>query len=373
MKSRIIGTATVKTSAERKLATHRSAVMFAVLGGVLLVAASAPAAETWTDISTPLIEQLKRQGEKLAWPGGCSGVVTDRLTGSVVVKVVGAGLWRSVDQGATWQRIDGGTVSGRDETGWATSVDQNDPRRMASFSLDGLAGWTTDGKKWQSFADNGRNWDFGSVDWSAAIPRTIIVAKHETDPPGEVDLSTDGGRTWRKLAIRLNGKPDLVAMVGALDAKTLIYSNGQGILRSTDVGVNWTQVSDANPLTRIPVCFRGVAYLGTAAGLLVSKDQGATWQTQGAPVKIQQGPFFGADERILLVLGSDGVFQSQDAGQSWTRVAGLKPNEPGQGFSFATKWFGCYAWDPVNDILYASTMGNPVFKLELSKPPPSRP
>jgi hypothetical protein len=204
-------------------------VIFALLGGVLLLADRAPAAETWTDISTPLIEKLKSQGVKLAWPGGCSGVVADRVTGSVVVKVVGGGLWSSADQGATWQRIDGGTVSGRDETGWATSVDPHDPQRMASFSLDGLAGWTADGEKWRSFTDNGRNWGFGSVDWSAAGPQTIIVAKHETDPPGEVDLSTDGGHTWRTLAIRLNGKPDLVAMVGALDAKTLIYSNGHPV------------------------------------------------------------------------------------------------------------------------------------------------
>jgi photosystem II stability/assembly factor-like uncharacterized protein len=358
-----------RTNAEPRPPAYRAAAIFTLLGGGLVLAARAPAAETWTDISTPLIEKLKRQGEKLAWPGGCSGVVADRLTGAVVVKVVGGGLWRSVDRGATWQHLDGGTVAGRDETGWATSVDQNDPQRMASFSLDGRAGWTADGKQWQSFTDNGRNWDFGSVDWSAATPQTIIVAKHETDPPGEVDLSTDGGRTWRKLAIRLNGKPDLVAMVGALDAKTLIYSNGQGILRSTDAGVRWTQVSAANPLTRIPVCFRGVVYLGTAAGLLVSRDQGATWPTQGVPVKIQQGPFFGADERTMLVLGSDGAFLTQDAGQNWTRVAGLKPNERGQGFSFATKWFGCYAWDPVHNILYASTMGNPAFKLELGKLP----
>jgi hypothetical protein len=28
--------------------------------------------------------------------------VADRLTGCVVVKVVGGGLWRSTDQGATW-------------------------------------------------------------------------------------------------------------------------------------------------------------------------------------------------------------------------------------------------------------------------------
>ena len=359
----------VKTVA---MAAPRSATIFVLFGGVLLLAANVQAAEMWIDISTSLIEKLKSQGDKLAWPGGCSGVSVDRLTGRVVVKVVGGGLWRSADQGVSWQRIDGGTVSGRDETGWATHVDQNDPQRMASFSLDGLAGFTADGKKWRSFTDNGRNWDFGSADWSDAAPQTIIAAKHETDPPGEVDLSTDGGRTWRKLAIRLNGKQDLVAMVGVLDAKTLVYSNGQGILRSTDTGVSWAQVSAANPLTRIPVCFRGVVYLGTAAGLLVSKDQGATWQTQGAPVTFQQGPFFGADERTMMALGSDGAWLTQDAGQHWVRVAGLKPNERGQGFSFATKWFGCYAWDPVNNILYASTMGNPAFKLELGKVPPSR-
>lgn len=339
------------------------------VGAMLLLAAAARAADTWTDISTPLIEGLKGKGEKLAWPGGCSGVVVNRLTGEVVIKVVGGGLWRSADKGATWQRIDGGTVSGRDETGWATSVDQNDPKRMASFSLDGLAGWTADGTHWKSFTNNGRNWDFGSVDWSAAAPKTIIVARHETDPPGEVDLSTDAGVTWNKLAISLSGKPNQVAMVGALDATTLIYSSGQGIRRSTDTGATWTQVSEANPLTRIPVLFRGVCYLGTAAGLLVSKDKGATWQPQGAAVKIRLGPFFGADENAMVVVGDDGAHLTRDAGKTWTRVAGLKPNQG--GYAFATNWFGCYAWDPVNHILYASAMGNPAFRLQLASPAPA--
>src|SRR5688572_29310760 len=106
---------------------------------VALLTTSLEAAESWADISSALVEKLTNNGVKLSWPGGCSGVVVNRLNGDVVIKVVGQGLWRSSDQGANWQRIDDNTVSGRDETGWATSVDQNDPRRMASFSLDGLA------------------------------------------------------------------------------------------------------------------------------------------------------------------------------------------------------------------------------------------
>src|SRR5512139_1416599 len=331
--------------------------------GLVLFAANVQAADSWTDVSTSLVERLINSGVKPAWPGGCSGVVVNRLNGDVTLKVVGCGLWRSADQCKTWQRIDNDTVSGRDETGWATSVDQNAPTRMASFSLDGSAGWTTDGRTWRRFASLGRNWDFGSVDWATAEPRTIIAAKHETNPPGEVYVTTDAGMTWKQLPIYVTGKSERLGMVGAMDATTFIYSRGEGIHRSTDTGMTWTQVSSANPQTRIPVLFEGAYYLGTTNGLLVSKDKGASWQPQGAAVNVWQGPFFGHDEKDIVVVGKDGVFISRNAGETWTRAASLKSKEG--GFVFTPNWFGCYAWDPVNRFLYASAMGNPVFRIEL--------
>lgn len=321
------------------------------------------AAEHWTDISSKLVERLTNSGAKPAWPGGCSGVVVNRTNGDVTIKVVGLGLWRSADQGTNWQRIDGETISGRDETGWATSVDQNRPGRIASFSLDGGAGWTFDGQNWQRFTDLGRNWDFGSVDWATPAPQTIIAAKHETSPPGEVYLSRDGGVSWNRLAIHLGARRERPFMVGCLEATTLIYSNGDGIHRSQDAGVTWTKVSPANPQTRIPVLFEGGHYLGGADGLLVSRDQGASWQTQGAAVNIWQGPFIGRDRQEMVVVGKGGAFVTKDAGATWQHVADLKIKE--RGFLFTPDWFGCYAWDPVSNILYASSMGNPVFKLQL--------
>lgn len=113
-------------------------------------------------------------------------MVVNRLNGAVVIKVVGQGLWRSSDQGATWQRLDNHTVSGRDETGWATSVDQNDPRRMASFSLDGSAGWTTNGTDWKSFANNGRNWDFGCYAWDPL--HHVIYAPSMGNPVYQLEI-----------------------------------------------------------------------------------------------------------------------------------------------------------------------------------------
>ena len=80
-------------------------------------------------------------------------------------------------------------------------------------------------------------------------------------------------------------------------------------------------------------------------------------------MNVWQGPFFGRDEKDMLVVGKDGVFVTKDSGASWRRVASLKSKE--SGFVFSPNWFGCYAWDPVNNVLYASAMGNPVYKLEL--------
>jgi hypothetical protein len=64
----------------------------------------------------------------------------------------------------------------------------------------------------------------------------------------------------------------------------------------------------------------------------------------------------------MAVIGNEGVYVTQHAGNTWTRVAALKPKNA--GFSFSPNWFGCYTWDPVHNAFYASAMGNPVFKLK---------
>jgi len=322
---------------------------------------SAQVEDRWIDISSPLLARLTNSGARAAWPGGCSGVVINRTTGAVTIKVIGFGLWRSSDQGTNWQRIDDNSISGRDETGWATSVDQNAPTHMASFSLDGTAGWSIDGTHWRRFTTLGRNWDFGSVDWASPLPSTIIAAKHETNPPGEVYASRDGGVTWDKLSVYVNGNRDRISMVGALDETTFIYSKGEGIYRSTDAGRAWSRVSSANPQTRIPVLFAGGHYLGTTNGLLVSRDLGASWKEQGTAVDIWQGPFFGRDQKEMMVVGKNGFFVTKNAGGSWKQLAVLKSKAG--GFLFTPNWFGCYAWDPVNNLLFSSSMGNPVYKL----------
>ncbi|MBS0263449.1 MAG: hypothetical protein JSS02_16025 [Planctomycetes bacterium] len=331
-----------------------------ILGFTVGMTPSAHAEDTWVDMTSAHTASLPEQ----PWPGGCAGVVVNRLTGDVVVNVVGHGLWSSSDRGQTWKRLSGEVVSGRGETGWSVQVDQNDPRRLAVFSLDGDAGYTTDGKSWQKFTNLGRNWDFGSVDWGTPEARVILAGKHES--AGEVYKSNDAGATWTKLPIVMDPQRQREeCMIGVLNAHTFIYSQANGIHRSTDSGVTWTRVSDLQPRSKIPVLFEKAHYLCTTSGLIVSRDLGATWQRQGAKVDLWQGPFFGADENTLVAVGPQGIYKTTDAGNSWTRLCGLRPN-PNRAFSFSPNWFGTYAWDPIHNVIYATCMSHPAYRLELS-------
>src|SRR6185369_2472583 len=93
----------------------------------------------WTDVSTAQITTLGGMAAQ-SYPGGCSGTVVNRLTGDVAIKIIGFGIWKSSDSGATWTRIDQNKIDmggGRCENGWGFQVDQDNPTRMAVFTLDG--------------------------------------------------------------------------------------------------------------------------------------------------------------------------------------------------------------------------------------------
>lgn len=240
----------------------------------------------WTDISTEQIDALGGMAAQ-SYPGGVSGVVVNRLTGDVTINIVGFGIWRSSDRGESWTRIDGETIDmggGRSETGWTIQVDQDDPTRMAVFTLDGTAGSTTDGVTWRQWAYSGwgRNWDFGAVDWSSPDALTIFGVLHETSPRDQFAISTDGGRSWSEY-----GAARVAPTVGVVDSRTLLASRGSGIERSEDLGESWTMVSAVTPQSRVVTRFRDRFYVTAEGGLLVSADRGLTWEEQGTAIEGQ--------------------------------------------------------------------------------------
>jgi hypothetical protein len=327
----------------------------------------------WTDISSAQIALLGGP-EAQSYPSGVSGVVVNRLNGDVAMNIVGFGLWRSTDRGGTWVRIDQDQLDvagGRSETGWTIQVDQDNPARMAVFTLDGTAGHTADGTSWRRWADSGwgRNWDFGAVDWSSPDARTIFGVLHETTPRDQFILSTDGGEHWSEI-----DAGHVAPTVGVVDSSTLLASRGSGIDRSENLGQSWTRVSDITPLSRVVVRFRDRFYVTTDQGLLVSSDRGERWQVQGSPIPDQRmflGPYFGADENTLVVGThpsdnpwgeTSSIYKSINGGETWTKIVDAPVAEG--SFPFTFSWYGSFAWDPVNDVYYVSAMGNPAFRLD---------
>jgi hypothetical protein len=312
---------------------------------------AAPSGGTWVDISQKVLDGLAAEGKKIGYPGMTAGIAVDRLTGDVFMVVPDQGIWRSSDRGESFVRVDGGQIGGRCETGFALNFDPRG-KRLACFMLDGPSACTLDGgRTWQPMQANGRGWDAGSVDWSAAQPACIFALRHECG--GEIHTSQELGKSWQ-----LQGKA--FASVGIFDCKTFVATQEkqQGIFRTTDGAANWQKVSDLQPGGRDIRILDGVAYWTSAEGLLVSKDQGKTWAVQGQAVECSFGPYFGKDAAHIVVVGKDGFFETTNGGQQWQPAAPLPPRYsvgmPG--------WFLNFGWDPRANVFYASRMGEPAYK-----------
>ena len=220
--------------------------------------------------------------------------------------------------------------------------------------LDGSSGYTMDGgTTWESLKGNGRGWDSASVDWSADKPAHIFALRHESG--GEIFSSADMGSSWQFL-----GKG--FASVGLLFPKVFVATKEKekGIFRSTDGGQNWQPVSDLQPAGRDIRLLKGTAYWTSSAGLLASRDQGQTWSVQGSAVECSYGPYFGQDERHMVVAGKPGFFETKDGGRQWDHVAPLPP----EFNSSIPGWFLTFGWDPGGNIFYASRMGLPTYKYQ---------
>lgn len=324
----------------------------------LVLPGSARAAEPdWIAVSDSVIEKLTADGAKIGWPGQTAGVAVDRTTGDVFMVVCDQGLWKSTDQAKTFQRVDGGKLGGRCETGFGLQLDPRG-KQMAAFMIYGGSGLSADGgKTWTGMKVS--HWDFGAVDWETG-GKCLLAFEHHKD--GTLGYSTDAGQTWNKTDYQF------IRAVGVFDPQTLIIAKQEGIHRSTDAGKTWTQVSKRTPNGNVMQLWNGVGYLASEQGVLVTRDKGATWEVLGAPVKAWWGPYFGADAKQLVVVGPDGIQQTLDGGESWKRVAKI-PQQIGLGGQAKTGFRvgPNFAWDYKHNLYYASAMGKPTLQLRVAR------
>ncbi len=112
------------------------------------------------------------------------------------------------------------------------------------------------------------------------------------------------------------------------DPASLLLAAGNGLLRATGAGLNWTQLtgSDVTELRDVAVDpnAAGAIYFGHTAGIRASHDNGRTWQELGGSLRRKFTETIRVDPRrsgVLIAGTEEGIFRSEDDGRTW-RLAG---------------------------------------------------
>ncbi len=278
-----------------------------------------------------------------------------------VVMNKGDGLWRSRDDGATWEKVDGADFRNRTYGAFSVHQSGNDPARFAIFMVGPQSGWTTDGGvTWQLFArptqvNKHDGWSWGMLSWGGDQPFSILAKEHHSS---NIWLSQNGGEQWEKLDHETRN-------LGLLDDGVIVLTLDDGIHRSTDNGQTWQNVSATIPHGPHPVR-RATAWFWTAPeGVLVSQDNGVTWQIWGDPLEnAMWGPYFGRNDAEALVISQTGFFMTTDAGKSWEQIAPYRKIEDGvTAGRFDRKHpTNSYGWDPERRILFTAALAGSAFR-----------
>lgn len=197
----------------------------------------------------------------------------------------GQGIWKSTNYGATWGRVDqpwagdcgsfnGIPMSlavGSNGTVWAVNVYGCDQGVLRS--TDGGVNWT-----------NTKVGDFNNVSVDASNPNHIIAGYHSrhdicNDPcdTGIVE-SLDGGSTWRTTAtVAGAGWSQWAHFV--TPTTWLVLGHAGGLYRTDNSGASWTRVAAfaGTIFSGDIILVNGAVYVGFDQGILRSTDNGLNW------------------------------------------------------------------------------------------------
>ena len=112
------------------------------------------------------------------------------------------------------------------------------------------------------------------------------------------------------------------------DPSTVYFSAGNALIRATEHGQKWRFLtgSDVTELRDVVVDRNnpGTLYFAWCHGIRVSHDRGATWRELSDGLHRKYTETLRLDRQksgVLLAGGEEGIFRSEDGGQTW-RIAG---------------------------------------------------
>jgi photosystem II stability/assembly factor-like uncharacterized protein len=224
-----------------------------------------------------------------------------------------AGVFRTVDEGATWHQLQG--LSQKQV--WALAFWSGDARVIAAGAQDGVFLTRDDGENWTRFSSTPN-----------ASPHPVVALAFDpansnilyAGTPHLAWKTTNGGATWRRIRSGMEEDSDVFSIeVDWNQSKRLFAGACSGIYRSLDGGGTWANLERAaGAALRTYVVARAprrlnMVFAGTSRGLLQSPDGGATWRRLSSE-PVRSIAFDPADRRRIFVATDRGILRSDDGG-----------------------------------------------------------
>jgi photosystem II stability/assembly factor-like uncharacterized protein len=319
--------------------------------------------------------------------------VADRgTTRRVYVAYATSGVWKTDDNGATWQPVfenqastsigDVAVAPSNPDIVWVGTGEAN----LFRASMAGVGIYKS--------TDGGRTFSHSGLTDTHTIARIVV---HPTNPEivyvaasghewtdnemRGVFKTTDGGRTWNKVLYRSprTGAVDLV--MAPSDPNTLYAVTWQrvrrkwsdprvepgytesGVWKTTDAGANWTGVNEGLPDAQ----FRGRIGIDISVSnpsvLYAFVDNYA----EGRPPRENERDAYGRPIQESRIKSAE-IYRTDDKGKTWRRVAPAESDDPKiaqQNANFMSGHSGTYGWvfgqirvDPANpDTIYTMGLG----------------
>jgi photosystem II stability/assembly factor-like uncharacterized protein len=269
---------------------------------------------------------------------------------AVIAGVSECGLWKSADGGKSWQKLGGSAINGS-EIKCRPGRIVFDPRNPDVLWVSGCYGdapfRTDDGGRTFRRLGQLAHADGVAVDFSDPLRKTLLLGLHEQSQ--SLQMSTDGGKTWKRIGDRLPADSNHSSDPIIIDSKTFLINTAGwkpratlGIYRSEDAGKTWKAVSPFGPQGPPLQASDGAIYWQRVwgGGLLKSTDQGKTWQeiskaVKDNPIELPQAQLAGLAERQLMV--------SSDGGATWKPFGPPLPFKP-NGVIYSEVGKAFYAW-----------------------------
>ncbi|MBN1351431.1 T9SS type A sorting domain-containing protein [candidate division KSB1 bacterium] len=279
-------------------------------------------------------------------------------SGTVFAVTLG-GIFRSIDKGTNWQKIDTGLKSEYGYNYSTNTIAVNSTGELFTGTAgSGVFCSINNGDAWQEI-NNGLADEYGyfpQINALAINSSDHIFAGTEEGFSGSIFRSIDNGENWTEVN---NGLMDDEVLHLAVSSNGCIFAGTERgyVFRSTDNGDSWTQVAYFNnvilslAISPDGDIFAGVEY----TGIYRSTDNGDNWDLiLGSADEYYLPIAFDSKGHIYMSAEAEGVFHSADNGDDWHEVnTGLTVKDVKSLYIDS------------NDYLYAGTNGGGVFRSKM--------